>query len=133
MKIVKTLTVGGQETKWIGFLTRRLTSESDKNKTLRKVSNWKVPGPEAGHNYPYKKFSSTHSYLVRQFHRILANSSRMLRFAVSVVTYLIPKGKVTPEPSQNRLIKCLATLHKISSVMVCDKNYTYLINTIIRT
>lgn len=96
-------------------------------KALKKLLNWKAPGPDKLQNYWLKTFSSVHKHLAKCFQKILEHPNSMPEFMTRGVTYLMPKtDQFSEDPSKYRPITCLPTLYKVLTSIISEKIYKHL-------
>lgn len=99
---------------------------ADLEEILSGCPNWKAPGPDKLQNFWYKRFSSTHSQLVKLYNDILIHPENTPDFMTKGITYLLPKtSPTTPDPSKYRPITCLPTLYKILTGILANKIYKH--------
>lgn len=80
---------------------------------LANAHNWKSPGSDNVHNFWYKKLTSLHSLFAKYIGDFIKNPENVPLFLTEGKTYLLPKGKRSPDPSKYRPITCLQTFYKI--------------------
>lgn len=88
-------------------------TKEDIKSVLKKANNWAAPGADKLQNYWWKNFTSTHQRLVVLFQGALSDPSTIPEFFTLGLTYMLPKGNITPDPKQYRPITCLPTVYKI--------------------
>lgn len=103
-------------------------SQTDITQATNKTHNWKSPGVDGIHNYWYKKFTCTHTYLAKHINDILKHPQRTPKFLTQGITYMKPKDTDTKNPAKYRPITCLPTLYKILTSVLTDKIYTHCTN-----
>ena len=84
----------------------------DVKKQLRKVPNWKAPGPDQVHGYWLKNFSSLHERIAQQLQECLVRGSvptLMTEARTVLIMKDIKKGNVA---SNYRPITCLPMMYK---------------------
>lgn len=80
--------------------------------------NWKATGSDRIHNYWYKKLTCIYPYLLRYINQWLQEPQLLPSFLTQGITYLLPKGQTTNDPSKYRPITCLQTLYKIITACI---------------
>lgn len=101
-------------------------SLEDVKLALKNVPNWKAPGRDKIQNYWWKKFTSVHETLARQFQRCLMNPEEVPNFLMEGVTYMLPKTDTPDHPKKFRPITCLPTLYKLLTSIITKKIDGYL-------
>ena len=89
------------------------------NRALKRIPNWKSPGPDFIHGFWLKKFNALHSAFLYYFNEVLSGTSSIDQSLVTGKTVLIvkdhSKGNI---PSNYRPITCLSTVWKfLTSVL----------------
>jgi hypothetical protein len=91
---------------------------ADIRKVVKKMHNWKSPGPDNIHNYWWKHLTSLHPFLATLIQNVISEPSLMPTFLLKGITYLKAKSKETQDPKNYRPITCLCSLYKlITSVL----------------
>jgi hypothetical protein len=94
--------------------------------TLRKLQNWKAPGPDMIQNYWWKYLTAIHPHLTLHINHLMENPESMPKFLLQGITYLKYKTEKTDDPKNYRPITCLPTLYKIISSIISNKVDKYL-------
>lgn len=88
---------------------------------LRRSKNWKSPGPEGVQNFWFKKFTSVHTHIARNFNKILNRETPMPSFCTKGITYLIPKDGSLNNVANYRLITCLTAIYKMLTSIISER------------
>ena len=106
-----------------GFL--EITTNTVKNQ-LKKVPNWKAPGPDEVHGYWLKNFKSLHSRIAQQLQQCI-NNQQAPKWMTTGRTTLIQKDKSKGNAASNyRPITCLPMMWKLLTGIIYERLYTYL-------
>jgi hypothetical protein len=100
-------------------------TESDIEAVTSRLHNWKSPGIDRIHNFWYKKFHVLHKAIAKSITGIIQGQQNTPEFIAQGVTYMLPKGKYTTQPSQYRPITCLPTIYKILTSAITRKITTH--------
>ncbi|KAL1448377.1 hypothetical protein WDU94_008928 [Cyamophila willieti] len=100
---------------------------------LGKTHNWKSPGSDNIHNYWYKKMTYLHEKMLQHINEFIKEPKSVPNFLTEGKTYLLPKGKVTTDPSKYRPITCLQTFYKIVTSCITNILNTHIDNQNIMT
>lgn len=93
---------------------------------IKKLPNWKAPGPDQIQNFWYKKFNCVHQKLTQLINGVIYDPTKMPVFLTEGVTYLIPKDvQNTKDPAKYRPITCLPTLYKIITSCLARRLYAH--------
>lgn len=95
------------------------------SEAVKCTDNWKAPGVDGTHNFWYKKFSSLHQALARNFTHILHHPEDTPKFLTLGMTNMLPKSAQTKDPTQYRPITCLPTLYKILTSCLTNRIYRH--------
>lgn len=106
---------------------------NDIKETVKKLHNWKTPGPDNIHNFWWKHLESIHPFLCSEINRILNNPETTPKFLLKGTTYMKPKNDNTKDPKMYRPITCLNTLYKIITSLVTRHINYYIENNKILT
>ncbi|XP_060802889.1 uncharacterized protein LOC132902324 [Amyelois transitella] len=91
---------------------------------ISKTHNWKAPGSDKIHNYWFKRFHSTHSFLLEHINKFIQSPHTMPSFVTIGTTYMLPKNlNDTRNPANYRPITCLQNIYKI--ITSCISNLIY--------
>lgn len=102
-------------------------TEEDVKRTLKKLLNWRAPGPDKIQNYWLKAFPATHEHLAKCLTTIIEEPQTMPIFMTTGITYLIHKTQApTPNASNYRPITCLPTIYKLLTSIIAEKIYKHL-------
>lgn len=94
---------------------------------LERTHNWKTPGSDNLHNYWYKKFTVTHTHILRHFNYFIKSPYTMPAYITQGVTYMLPKDTTDMQnPAKYRPITCLQTIYKILTACISKNIYTHL-------
>jgi len=96
-------------------------TESDITNVTTRLHNWKAAGMDKIHNYWYKKLTSLHKNLAKNITEIILGRQNIPEFIATGITYMLPKGAYSSQPSQYRPITCLPTLYKIITSTITKK------------
>ncbi|XP_063899231.1 uncharacterized protein LOC135119187 [Helicoverpa armigera] len=112
-----------EENKWSAIEEMPFTeiSESDINNVTARLHNWKSPGIDKIHNYWYKKLESLHKIIAKNITDIILGQQNIPEFIADGITYMLPKSRHSPQPSQYRPITCLPTIYKIITSAITHK------------
>ncbi|XP_050561144.1 uncharacterized protein LOC126912570 [Spodoptera frugiperda] len=112
-----------EETKWIGIDEMEFIeiTESDIANVTARLHNWKSPGIDKVHNFWYKKLTILHKHIAKNLTEIVLGKQRIPEFIATGITYMLPKAKHSPQPSQYRPITCLPTIYKILTSAITIK------------
>ncbi|XP_075990912.1 uncharacterized protein LOC142986339 [Anticarsia gemmatalis] len=115
--------ITGEESRWseIGEMAFDEITQSDITGITDKLHNWKAPGIDKIHNYWFKKLTSLHKHLAKNLTDIVLGRQDIPDFLATGITYMLPKGTHSPQPSQYRPITCLPTLYKILTSAITRK------------
>lgn len=90
---------------------------------IQQTHNWKAPGIDQIHNFWYKRLTCTHPLLAHHFNSFLRHPNLVPAFMTQGITYLLPKGENTRDPSKYRPITCLPTIYKIFTAYISKEIY----------
>ncbi|CAH2107788.1 unnamed protein product [Euphydryas editha] len=112
-----------EENKWNAIKEMEFTeiTETDINNITARLHNWKSPGIDKIHNFWYKKLSSLHKIMAKNFTDIIIGKQKIPDFIATGITYMLPKSQISPQPSQYRPITCLPTIYKILTSAITTK------------
>ncbi|XP_026737509.1 uncharacterized protein LOC113500810 [Trichoplusia ni] len=115
--------INEEEAKWLAIeeMSFAEVTETDVLNVTSRLHNWKSPGVDKIHNYWYKKLVSIHGSLAKNLTDIVLGKQIIPDFLATGVTYMLPKGKHSAEPSQYRPITCLPTVYKILTSVITLK------------
>jgi len=101
-----------------------LTINGEKLKVvLRKLANWKAPGPDGVHGFWFKRFSSLHAQLAIKLNECLA-ASDVPDGMTKGRTFLIKKDVTIGNIASNyRPITCLPLMWKILTGVIAEEVY----------
>lgn len=85
---------------------------------IKKLHNWKSPGPDGIQNYWLKAFTVLHNKLAGLITYIIQNPSELPTFLTRGITFIKPKNNDTLNPANYRPITCLPTLYKIITSII---------------
>lgn len=98
-----------------------LTS-ADISNAVRRLINWKSPGPDKIQNFWYKRFTSVHQKFAELVNHVIQHPSDMPEFLMMGMTYLLPKDHQNlQDPAKYRPITCLPTMYKIITSCITQK------------
>ena len=101
-------------------------SEHDVSAAVRKMSNWKAPGPDGVRGFWFKKFDSLQPVLVSCLNRCL-DSGEVPTWMVKGRTVLIQKDPKRGNIASNyRVIACLPLMWKLLTGMIAEQMYSHL-------
>ncbi|KAI5720807.1 hypothetical protein M8J77_011910 [Diaphorina citri] len=106
------------EAESITAMEEPLITETILQQVLEKTHNWKSPGSDNIHNYWYKKLTCLHRKILEYINDFIEQPLSIPRFLTEGKTYLLPKGKTSPDPSKYRPITCLQTFYKILTACI---------------
>ena len=93
---------------------------------IKKLHNWKAPGPDHVQNYWIKKLYSIHQRLTDLLNDVLMNPQNMPNFLTEGTTYLLSKDLLnTQDPAKYRPITCLPTLYKLITSCITERIYRH--------
>lgn len=97
-------------------------------KGIRRMNNWKAPGPDGVRGFWFKKFSSLHSHIVEALGRCLEEGN-VPEWMVKGRTVLIQKDATKgTSPGNYRPITCLPLMWKLLSGIFAEEMYDHLDN-----
>ena len=100
-------------------------TESKVRKMLKKMPNWKAPGPDEVQGFWLKNFTSMHTYLTQYLARCLEGDTP--EWMTKGRTVLIQKDKSKGIESSNyRPITCLPLVWKLLTGVITDEVYDFL-------
>jgi Reverse transcriptase (RNA-dependent DNA polymerase) len=85
---------------------------------VKRMLNWKAPGPDGIQNYWWKSFKSTHAVLASWFQKALSDPTVIPRSFTQGITFMLPKPGDPTDPKNRRPITCLQTVYKIFTAVV---------------
>ncbi|XP_064214079.1 uncharacterized protein LOC135266755 [Tribolium castaneum] len=94
---------------------------TDVHEVVRKLHNWKAPGPDKIQNFWWKNLTAVHSYLVRHINNIIEHPEETPQFITLGITYMKAKSEDLSKPQNYRPITCLNTLYKIITSLLANK------------
>ena len=101
-------------------------SEVDMRRQLKKVANWKGPGPDGVQGCWLKSFTTLHGRVVLQLNEVLESDS-VPQWMARGRTILCPKDPTTANAVENfRPITCLSLMWKLFSGVLSEKIYDHL-------
>ena len=104
----------------INITTRKVKDQ------LRKVPNWKAPGPDSVQGYWLKNFRSLHERIAQQLQGCVIQKN-VPEWMTTGKTALIQKDQEKGnEPSNYRPITCLPVMWKLLTGILSEELYTYL-------
>ena len=122
-----------ENAEWINNITRELDGLKEDPKmeihvdllktTLKRISNWKVPGHDGIHGFWFKKFTSIHNRLALEMNRCLQDAQVpewMTKGKTTLIQKDPSKGTV---PNNYRPITCLPMMWKILTAQIWEKIY----------
>ena len=93
---------------------------------MKKVANWKGPGPDSVHGYRLKSFTTPHGRVVLQLNEVLESDS-VPQWMNKRRTILCPKDPTIGNAVENFLpITCLPLMWKLFSGVLSEKIYDHL-------
>ena len=93
---------------------------------LRKIPNWKAPGPDEVHGYWLKNFSTLHSRIAQQLQNCISNHQAPA-WMTTGRTALVQKDKNKGNIATNyRPITCLPLMWKLLTGIISERLYNYL-------
>ena len=118
---------------WLGNMRKELEdidkgepivlNETTLKHTLRKVANWKAPGPDGIHGYWFKKFTTLHGRLTHLLQNCL-NEGKAPEWMTKGRTTLIQKDPGKGNIASNyRPITCLPLMWKILTGQIAERIY----------
>ncbi|XP_064292512.1 uncharacterized protein LOC135310067 [Plodia interpunctella] len=112
-----------EEGRWETIEEMRLgdITESDIKKNTVHLHNWKAPGVDKIHNFWYKKLHVLHRPIAKTFTNIFQGMENIPQFVTKGITYMLPKGSHTKQPSKYRPITCLPTIYKILTSVISSR------------
>ncbi|CAK1585736.1 unnamed protein product [Parnassius mnemosyne] len=97
-----------------------IITPDDVAEAVRRAPNWKSPGLDGLHHYWLKGFVVCHAVLARQFQEALDQKLLPSLFTTGI-THLVPKDRVSTDPSKYRPITCLPTIYKTLKSILCAR------------
>ena len=101
-------------------------TEAEILKITAELHSWKSPGVDKVHNFWYKKLTIFHKAIAKSLTDIIFKKQNIPNFMATGITYMIPKGKFSPDPAQYRPITCLPTIYKILTSVITFKITTHI-------
>ena len=113
---------------------RELISEKDDKRTtkmikeqVKKILNWKSPGPDGVQGYWLKKLTALHEHIAKQMHNIISNTEYLPKLMTVVKTVLCQKGPSKGNAVDNyRPILCLPLMWKLRTGTTAKSIYNFL-------
>ncbi|CAK1579741.1 unnamed protein product [Parnassius mnemosyne] len=117
-----------EEAKWrdIDEMEFAEVTETDITHITARLHNWKSPGIDNIHNFWYKKLTSLHKSIAKNLTDIIVGQQNVPEFIATGITYMLPKTKNSPQPSQYRPITCLPTIYKILTSAITKKIHSHI-------
>ena len=104
-----------------------VTEEMMKNK-VRKLPNWKAPGPDGVQGYWLKNLPSLHDRIVRQMNDMINNNKDIPDWLTKGRTVLCQKDPQKGDAVDNfRPISCLPLMWKLMTGIISDVMYEFLV------
>ena len=124
------------EAEWLGRVKRKLTNVEKQNDLLidvemircgvRKLSNWKAPGPDGVVGFWFKKLTSLHAVMAGKL-QLCLESGKVPLWMVKGRTVLIQKDPAKGTVASNyRPIACLPIMWKLLTGMFAESIYKHL-------
>ena len=102
-----------------------ITTRTVRNQ-LRKIPNWKAPGPDEVHGYWLKNFSALHQRIAQQLQHCINNHQAPI-WMTTGRTALVQKDKNKGNiPTNYRPITCLPIMWKLLTGIISERLYIYL-------
>lgn len=106
---------------WQDFTTEEIAT------VIKKLNNWKAPGPDKLQNVWLKQFTSLHADLTNAINETIKNPNNAPQWLTTGNTFLLSKGKDTKDPKNYRPITCLPTIFKVLTAAITNRIYSHLI------
>ena len=119
-------TINDRKTQSINLMEFPPISEREIKGILRKLSNWKAPGPDRVANVWIKKITSLVDPLTKCINKLIIEEENMPEWLTTGDTYLIPKNEETKNPEKYRPITCLPTIYKILTSILSSRIYEHI-------
>lgn len=91
---------------------------NDVKEAVKKLNNWKSPGPDKIQNYWWKYLDSLHPLIAVLVDKTIRNPQLLPEYLTQGITYLKPKSENTADPKNYRPITCLNTLYKLITSII---------------
>src|SRR5215469_12509902 len=91
---------------------------------IKKLNNWKAPGPVKVYNFFIKKLSSIHLPIYKAIEKAIREPESVPKSFFIGNTYLIPKGEPR-NASQFRPITCMNNLYKLLTKAIAHYLQTF--------
>jgi hypothetical protein len=105
---------------------KQITEEEIGN-AIKKINNWKAPGPDKIQNFWWKKFTVVHPFIANQFSKIIEDPTQVPSFLTIGNTYLISKDPTDcKNPAKYCPITCLPTIYKIPKSCIAEKIHKHI-------
>ena len=104
----------------------RPVTELEFHTKLRRMQNFKSPGPDQVTNFWLKQITALHPIYLDAFNRILLREETAPLWLSEGMTRLIPKSAETHLPNKYRPICCLPTTYKLLTGIISERLYAHL-------
>ena len=96
----------------------RMITDEEFQGELRRMKNFKSPGPDQITNFWLKNLTALHPVYLAAFNRILGGEESAPPWLSEGLTTLLPKSAETHLPNKYRPICCLPTTYKLLTAIV---------------
>ena len=103
----------------------RISVENVKT-AIRKMTNWKAPGPDCIQGYWFKRFSTLHSRLTKPLRTCVAEGDVPTWMAKGRTTLIQRDPEKGNAASNYRPIACLPLMWKLLTTILAEKVYAHL-------
>ena len=106
-----------------------IIDEENVKKQLKKVPNWKSPGPDGVQGYWIKNLNTLHSRIANQLNDLIRNRRDVPEWMTKGRTVLCQKDPAKGSDVGNfRPISCLPLMWKLMTAIISEEMYSYLDN-----
>ena len=94
---------------------------------VRKIPNWKSPGPDGVQGYWLKKLTALHERIAKQMDNIISNGEKIPKWMTLSKTVLCQKDPSKGNAVNNyRAVSCLPLMWKLRTGTISESIYNFL-------
>ena len=94
---------------------------------VKKIPNWKSPGPDGVQGYWLKKLTALHECIAKQMDNIIRNAEKIPKWMTLGKTILCQKDPIKGNADDNyRPISCLPLMWKLMTGTIAESIYSFL-------